>query len=247
MAAAPLLHVFEKADASLSLAETRLEGEASTAFAAHPHLNPARLLKRLAAIEADLPKLREAAEKNATARRSVLGTLHAQQAANQSAAMSLAQRAHAPVGEDNATFEMEHNAARDLDFLFAAAASVSNVSGGGGIEQHTLAAAPTDVSSAPSASARQPPPAVTIAAPHAIDELTWLRLSPTHREAVSLEDVNTFWRVLRGLFVKRETHELQAAQLLALGVRTTGDNARKLRILDALGLVKLQSNAVHLL
>ena len=37
----------------------------------------------------------------------------------------------------------------------------------------------------------------------------------------------------------------QAAQLLALGVRMSDENARRMRILQALGLIKLANNAVH--
>ena len=48
------------------------------------------------------------------------------------------------------------------------------------------------------------------------------------------------------LFIRRETRELQAAQLLALGVRMSGENSKRMRVLEALGLLKLQSNAVRL-
>ena len=66
------------------------------------------------------------------------------------------------------------------------------------------------------------------------------------REGVPLSDINAFWHLLRGLFIRRETLELQAAQLLALGIRMSDENAKKMRILEALRFIKLQSNVVHL-
>ena len=66
------------------------------------------------------------------------------------------------------------------------------------------------------------------------------------REGVSLDDINEFWSLLRSLFVRRETRSLQAAQLVALGVRLSDENTKKMRILKALGLVDLANNAVAL-
>jgi hypothetical protein len=60
------------------------------------------------------------------------------------------------------------------------------------------------------------------------------------RGNLTLAELSTFWGLLRGLFVRRETRELQAAQLLALGVRMSDDNKRKMRILEALGMIQLQ-------
>ena len=51
---------------------------------------------------------------------------------------------------------------------------------------------------------------------------------------------------LRSLFVRRETRELQAAQLLALGVRTSPRNSMLLRLLQALGRIRLDNNAIVL-
>ena len=98
--ASSLLRSFERADAALSLAAGKLEAEAGDTFTgAHARLNPARLLRRLSALEAELPKLKEAAARNASAR-AVLGTLHATINNNQQEALGLARRAHAPVEAD---------------------------------------------------------------------------------------------------------------------------------------------------
>ena len=46
--------------------------------------------------------------------------------------------------------------------------------------------------------------------------------------------------------IPTQTRELQAAQLLALGVRNNEDNSRKLKLLERLGLVSLANNHIAL-
>ena len=67
------------------------------------------------------------------------------------------------------------------------------------------------------------------------------------RKGLAFADLSEFWTKLKGLFEKRDAVELQAAQLLALGVRImdAGDR-KKLALLEKLGLVALANNAVKL-
>ena len=75
----------------------------------------------------------------------------------------------------------------------------------------------SDPQAAPKTALPTVAPAVVVATAGDVQELQWLRLDSSLRGSSSLADLNEFWRCLRGLFVQRETRELQAAQLLALG------------------------------
>ena len=251
--ASSLLRSFERADAALSLAAGKLETEAGDTFTgAHARLNPARLLRRLSALEAELPKLKEAAARNASAR-AVLGTLHATINNNQQEALGLARRAHAPIEADADAFDVAEVSARvglaSLPVAPPAAAIFHDAPPPTprNPPPPTPAAAATPAASegAVAITAAAPPPPPRAGA--AIGDLQWFRLGSSVRDGVSLDDVNQFWSVLRSLFARRETDCLQAAQLLALGVRMSDENARRMRILQALGLVKLQNNAVQLI
>ena len=98
-----------------------------------------------------------------------------------------------------------------------------------------------------------PPPvpaAAAAAAPAAsatLSELEWLKIPSAERKGLAFGDLSEFWTKLKGLFEKREATELQAAQLLALGVRImdAGDR-KKLALLEKLGHVALANNAVKL-
>ena len=98
-----------------------------------------------------------------------------------------------------------------------------------------------------------PPPvpaAAAAAAPAAsatLSELEWLNIPSAERKGLAFFDLSEFWTKLKGLFEKREATELQAAQLLALGVRImdAGDR-KKLALLEKLGHVALANNAVKL-
>ena len=252
--ASGLARVFEKSEAALTLVSQRLESDMSVAFKDHPNLNPLRLTKRLAALEAELPKLKEAAEKNAMARRAILGALHAQQCSNQAKAMELAGRASAPVqADDEAWQRAEKDARSQLASNMAAAAPAAPAPAApamatpSGPPPRALRPPATTASSIVAVQPpARPPPLSAASDPSVISELSFLRLTPTVRDGISLETLNEFWGVLRSLFIRRETQELQAAQLLALGVRMSEENARRMRVLEALGLLKLQANAVHL-
>ena len=246
--AAGLLRSFERTEASLALAESKLETEQDATFqGANARLNPARLLRRLAALEAELPRLKEAAAKNARAR-SVLGSLHAAQCSNQAHALALARRAHASVDADAAAFaETEETVKEGLSRL--PVPSTEDVAPAPQAEDDDDAPPPPPPPppppvAAPGVAASAGPPLTATAA--LIGELQWLRLGSTVREGVSLDDINEFWSLLRSLFVRRETRSLQAAQLVALGVRLSDENTKKMRILKALGLVDLANNAVAL-
>ena len=98
-----------------------------------------------------------------------------------------------------------------------------------------------------------PPPvpaaaaAAAPAAPATLSELEWLKIPSAERKGLAFGDLSEFWTKLKGLFEKREAVELQAAQLLALGVRImdAGDR-KKLALLEKLGHVALANNAVKL-
>lgn len=254
--ASSLLRSFKRTDAALSLAASKIETEQHSTFqGANARLNPTRLLRRIAALEAELPKLKQAAAQNDAARRSILGSLCEALHSNQARTIALAGRAHACIDEDAAAFASAEAVVRN---------AVSRLPLPSAVEADT-AAAPAVVFEArpprPLRSTSPPPPpppplesATTDDAPSQqlpataplIGELQWLRLASAVREGVSRDDINQFWSLLRSLFVKRETRSLQAAQLLALGVRMSDENARKMRILQALGLIKLANNAVAL-
>ena len=202
---------FDRADSRLAMCEQRLEGSFAAAFpGADAKLNPARLQKRL---EAELPALRAAAEANRADREAVLGPLTAALCSNRSAVLGAAGLAAAAGVADadgewcSALAEAEQCAASRMP----------------------LAHRP----SAPGAASSPAPPTPACTASAAVSELAWLRLSQSDRMAAgSREELNEFWSLLRGLFVRRETGQLQAAQLLALGVRMTDANARKLKLLE---------------
>ena len=85
------------------------------------------------------------------------------------------------------------------------------------------------------------------AASATLSELEWLKIPSAERKGLAFGDLSEFWTKLKGLFEKREAVELQAAQLLALGVRImdAGDR-KKLALLEKLGHVALANNAVKL-
>ena len=103
------------------------------------------------------------------------------------------------------------------------------------------------------AAVHAPPPvpaAAAAAAPAAsatLSELEWLKIPSAERKGLAFGDLSEFWTKLKGLFEKREATELQAAQLLALGVRImdAGDR-KKLALLEKLGHVALANNAVKM-
>ena len=104
----------EHTDAALSLAASKIETEQHSTFqGANARLNPSRLLRRIAALEAELPKLKQAAAQNDAARRSVLGSLCEAQHSNQARTIALAGRAHACIDEDAAAFASAEAVVRD--------------------------------------------------------------------------------------------------------------------------------------
>jgi hypothetical protein len=230
-----VLRSLERADTALSLVESRLNKSLHATCAT---VNPTRLLKRLATLEQELPRLRAAAERNAAARHEILGALFAQQENNQLDIRQLARRADANI--DQAMHDW--GAARG-----EAKAHLSQCTG-----SSIFAGAETD--GKPWAGASQHllvPPASADAAPSeassAVTELQWLRLTQEMRAGLSLAELDSFWRALRGHFVRRETRELQAAQLLALGIRIGEEkNAQRMRILEHLGLLRMRHNSVCL-
>lgn len=265
--ASGLLKIFERADATLSLVESRVGNEVETATGSRH--NPARLLRRLAALEAELPKLRAAAVENAAARRAILGPLFEQQVSNQQALQSLARRACADIDAEQAQWEGAHREAEAQLQLCngngAAAGDSNNDTDGGAAAPSNNTCAPSapraglaqTTAAAPASSALPDPTANTVSAPQPvpapsagsspITELEWLRLATAQRDGVGLDELNDFWRCLRSHFVRRETRELQAAQLLAVGVRIGEQkNARMLRLLERLGRLTAAQNAVRL-
>ena len=211
MAAADgLLRAFERTDATLSLVEARLDKSLNAEYTT---VNPQRLLRRLALLEAELPRLRAAAEKNASARRDILGTLTSQQVINQQGVLQLARRSHAQVNHDEAEWDIAHS---DLEASFS---STADTSAGAG-------------------------PTV------ADDYLTveqWRALPSALRDGLTHGELNAFFGTLRGHFARRDVRELQAAQLVAFGMRI-GDEShtRMLNLLERAGLLRCAGNAIYL-
>ena len=219
---AALQRTFDKADATLALCESRLEREIEQSVGARH--NPTRLLKRLAALEAELPKLRAVAEENAAARRAILAPLLAKQAANQLNVVTLARRAAADVADEHAQWTSEHN--ESLAQLSRCGEAEDDAAAGGG--------------------AAAPAPTTALAAA-AVSEAEFSALAQTEREGRELAEVNALHRCLLSHFARRETRELQAAQLVAVGISVAdARTASTLRVLQRLGRLVVAGNAVSL-
>jgi hypothetical protein len=131
---------------------------------------PGRTLNIKGSLEEELPTLREAAEKNAIARRTVLGTLHAQHVTNHAQMSALAQRAHAPVDEASVEWKLAEQTA---SLCIAKTCSQEKDVPPPPPEEEDEEAAATAIAPAPPP---LPPPVETIAAPPStIPELQWLR------------------------------------------------------------------------
>lgn len=254
--AAQLGTQFEKIDAALDLAAHKLEGEFAAEWSGEDaRLNPMRLLKRLSAIEAELPKLRATAEANAEARRRILGELSSTLASNQEEALRIARLAAAPVADDAAAWTVcqEQQLAPALERCQVGTGPAPAAATAPPTAQDADDAAPSADAAALAAAtppdAAPPDAAPPAASPAAISELQWLRLGAEARGGVSsLDELNEFWRTLHGHFMRREATTLKAAQLLALGVRMTGASSKKphVLLLEKLGLLTLQNNSLAL-
>ena len=75
---------------------------------------------------------------------------------------------------------------------------------------------------------------MTVTSPTEISEPSWLRLGSSVRGDVALKDLNAFW-VMLGRSSSAVRHASWPAQLLALGVRMSEQNARYMRLLEARG------------
>ena len=207
-AALSLQSAYDKAEATLDLSHQRLESELARSCT-DQRLNPARLLRRIAALQQELPQLKAAAASNAAAERDIMDGLEATLTANHQATLELATRAAADVSSEAA----EWDAAR------------GRLPEGGHIEDSEDAACATGAAAASS----PPPPDAhdelepvmaaasrTAPAEMQISEAQWLRLDGKQRAGHALAAMNEFWALLQGLFLRRQVREVSAAQLLAL-------------------------------
>ena len=244
-AATTLQSAYERTDAALNLAAQRLETEYGQNF--DPRLNPARLLRRIQALEEELPRLHEAAAANATAERELSHELHTQLVANHKATMGLAARAAVDVAASAERWE-EARAGLALDERDGCFERVDEPSPEDDCcATGAAAAVPTPATAAPAEEVAAPRCLKAAAVGTAISETQWLRLEPKARAGHGLADLNEFWALLHGLFQRRQDPEVSAAQLLALGLRiSAAENKAKLRLLELLGLVRLSNNAVAL-
>ena len=234
-AAVSLQSAYERAEASLDLASQRMESEFSRSCT-DQRLNPARLMRRIRALQDELPKLQKAAAANATAEREIMDGLREQLASNHKATLELAARAGADVAAEAAQWE-------------AAMSSLPDTCEDDNYSEHVAyATGGADVPPTPSSmmsQTREPDPLAPTAEMQ-IPEANWLRLDAKQRAGHTLADTNEFWVLLQGLFVRRGVREVSAAQLLALGVRMHAENKAKLRLLEQLGLLQLSNNSVSL-
>ena len=297
-----LLHALEKAEASLALTRSRIEGDLSTRFTgADAKLAPGRLLCRLHELQVALPELEALAAANDASRREILDELRATCQSNQERVCELARRAGASIDEQQQSWQQANDALPAALQLCRERSSPSSSQLSRGerppaaadarTETERVAAPrpavqPTDLPERP----LPPPPEATVffrnpthtslaemvstpsydpcdpclsqnwCGSKQVTELQWLRLDKSLRASLTLDEINDFWSLLRGLFVRREvklrfriptslhdtrivkpcvrvaqTRELQAAQLLALGVRMSEQNNRKLKILEGVG------------
>ena len=173
-----LVHAFERYDAGLSLIEGRLASELD----GEGKLNPSRILRRLAALEAELPRLRAAAEQNAAARRQILAPLLGQQCANQEQALHISRRAQADVAGNESRWRDAH------------AQALRGLAECGLMQGQSAAVEPAP----PLAESGEVHPATRVT------EDQWLRLPKELTAHTSLVDVNRFYQCLRGHFVRRE-------------------------------------------
>jgi len=258
--AAPIAHAvaaleqrFQKIEAGLACAESRLSREMSSGFAeADARLNPLLLIERLARLEKLVPTLRQAAASNADAWRAVgpdavLGLIES----NHSVAAEIASRADA----DDAQPAAEYAAARsELPSSRPGAptrprggvAGPSSVFGSPPpappLPESPLVAAPR---TAQPASAAAPQLAQLSGRSH-VSQLQWLR-AQGKPDGLTLEETDEFFGLLQGICHERDVREVQAAQLLALGIRLTAPTLRKLGALEAMGLLKREQNCIRLL
>ena len=218
-ATASLLRSFDRASTTLSLVETRVESSLNEHFPT----NPIRILQRLQAVEKELSLLRQAAEKNAAAKREVLGTLFSQQDARHQKIVDLARRAKASVSEENGAWEAAKEDAQSS------------------LSQRGISSLP------PSTANDNKDVACTVPLlakeDHRFRHVTlsqWTALPPVLRCGISHQDVNTVWRCIRNHAMRLESFELEATQLLAIGIHTSEDHtARALRILEHVGLIAI--------
>ena len=205
-AALGLQSAYDKAEATLDLVHQRLESDLSRSCT-DQRLNPARLLRRIAALQQELPQLQAAASANAATEREIMDGLEATLTANHQTTMALAARAAADVASDAAEWDAARNRLPE---------------GGDSIEEQDDAACATGAGAAsspqPGVAHDEPGPAAAEAsrsAPQPADiakmqiaEAQWLRLDGKQRAGHALVATNEFWALLQGLFVRRQVREV---------------------------------------
>ena len=147
---------------------------------------------------------------NSQAKREVLGELQATLVANHNATLALAQRADADIKSHDDAWRAAHDSLRegcssmeDSSTNAPAHAALTN----GAAPQPALEAAEADASWRAGAA-----PALA-----EVTELQWLRLETTLRGSLSRDELNSFWQLLHGLFLRKEVRRASAHKAHNLG------------------------------
>ena len=215
-AALGLQSAYDKAEATLDLAHQRLESEMARSCT-DSRLNPARLLRRIAALQQELPQLQAAAAANAAAERDIMDGIEETLSANHRATLELAARAAADVVSEAAEWEAARDRLPECNHFAEEPVEHAACATGDNSSSPQPAAAHDDEPEPAAAEAWRAAPAEM-----QISEAQWLRLDGKQRAGHALAGMNQFWALLQGLFLRRQVREVSAAQLLAPQPRQTG-------------------------
>lgn len=259
---------FQRMETALSCAETRLSRERADSFAdVDSRLNPLALLERVVQLERLIPQLADAAAKNAEGWKrappdAVLSLLET----NHRTATAIAARAAADVSLPTADFAAAraglpdsrpgrhpiqsgaHPSGSVLRGVAGASSDPESPSRTAGGSDSQLAPHPSPVvpqaARAEAGAQGEPQPSLRHMRAH-VSQLQWLR-AQCKPDGVGLEEVDALYGRLQDLCVERGTQQLQAAQLLARGIRLTGVTVRQLAALESMGLISREQNCIRL-
>lgn len=205
-AALGLQSAYDKAEATLDLAHQRLESDLSRSCT-DQRLNPARLLRRIAGLQQELPQLQAAASANAAAEREIMDGLQAVLTANHQATLELAARAAADVASEAVEWDAARGRLPEGGDSFEEQEDAACATGGGAASSPQPGVAHDEPEPA-TAEASRPAPQPAEIAQMQISEAQWLRLDGKQRAGHALAATNEFWALLQGLFVRRQVREV---------------------------------------
>ena len=211
-AALGLQSAYDKAEATLDLAHQRLESDLSRSCT-DQRLNPARLLRRIAALQQELPQLQAAAAANAAMEREIMDGLEATLTANHQATLQLAARAAVDVASEAAEWDAARSRLPEGGEPIEAQEDAACATGAGAASSPQPGGVALDDPDPTAADASRPAPQPAEIAQMQISEAQWLRLDGKQRAGHALAATNEFWALLQGLFVRRQVREVSGSPL----------------------------------